>query len=83
MRQGAVGHVRLVERHGRTLVEKRMTDASRHDTEILALVTLTHSRLPVPEVAEARAGSILRSDRVPGTVHDGADELVIRLSADR
>ncbi|MEU2663651.1 phosphotransferase [Micromonospora sp. NPDC007220] len=59
MRQGAVGHVRLVEREGRRLVEKRMTQPSRHDTEVLALRALADTGMPVPELVEVGPGSIL------------------------
>lgn len=59
MRQGAVGHVRLVERDGRTLVEKRLLDPRRHDTEALALRWLVGSALPVPALVEVTPGSIL------------------------
>lgn len=65
MRQGAVGHVRLVERDARTLVEKRLLDPRRHDTEVLALRTLARSALPVPELVEVTSGSILMT-RMPG-----------------
>lgn len=33
MRQGAVGAVRLVERGGRRLVEKRLADPARHQNQ--------------------------------------------------
>lgn len=59
MRQGAVGHVRLVERDGRTFVEKRMADPVRHDTEVAALRALAGAALPAPELVEAAPGSIL------------------------
>lgn len=82
MRQGAVGHVRLVERDGRTLVEKRMTDAARHDTEFLALTALADVNLPTPEIVEASPGSILMT-RMPGDRLDsvGADERLAGLGA--
>ncbi|KQX07648.1 MULTISPECIES: phosphotransferase family protein [unclassified Leifsonia] len=79
MLQGAVGTVRLVERAGRTLVEKRMADPMRHDTEVLALRALARSDLPVPELVEAEAGSILmthmrgeRLDSLPADARIGA-----------
>ena len=59
MRQGAVGHVELVERHGRTLVEKRFTDPVRRDTEVLALRALADQGLPVPELVEVSASILL------------------------
>ena len=59
MRQGAVGNVRLVERHGRTLVEKRLRDPLRHHTELLALRALADTGLPVPRIVEVEPGSIL------------------------
>jgi len=69
MRQGAVGHVRLVERGGRSLVEKRMTDPARHDVEVSALRALAGTGLPVPELVAASPGSILMTlmpgDRLP------------------
>lgn len=71
MRQGAVGHVRVVERDGRTLVEKRMSDPARHDTELRALRALAGSGLPVPEVVASAPGSILMS-RMPGDRLDAA-----------
>jgi aminoglycoside phosphotransferase len=72
MRQGAVGHVRLVERGGRRLVEKRMTDASRHDTEVRALRALAGSPLPVPELVEVAPGSIVMT-LMPGERLDSID----------
>ncbi|MBW9110000.1 phosphotransferase family protein [Microbacterium ureisolvens] len=59
VRQGAVGHVRLVEHLGRPVVEKRMTDPARHDTEVLALGALGCTELPVPELIQVDRGSIL------------------------
>lgn len=53
MRQGAVGAVRLVERGGRRLVEKRLADPARHENELRALRGLVGSGLPVPEVSDA------------------------------
>ena len=59
MRQGAVGHVRMVERGGRPVVQKRMTDPFRHDTEVLALRALEATGIPAPELIDVRPGSIL------------------------
>jgi aminoglycoside phosphotransferase len=64
--------VRLVQRGGRTLVEKRMTDPVRHDTEVLALRALADSGLPVPEVVEDVPGSILMT-HMPGERLDSAE----------
>ncbi len=65
MRQGAVGHVRQVTRDGRSLVEKRMADAVRHDAEVAALRALRGSGIPAPQLVEAAPGSILMS-MMPG-----------------
>lgn len=59
MRQGAVGHVRLVEHGGRRCVEKQIADPVRHDTEVLALRALADSGLPVPELIKVEPGSVL------------------------
>jgi aminoglycoside phosphotransferase (APT) family kinase protein len=72
MRQGAVGNVRLVERHGRTLVEKRLRDPLRHHTELLALRALADTGLPVPRIVEVEPGSILMT-LMPGERLDGSD----------
>jgi aminoglycoside phosphotransferase len=82
MRQGAVGHVRSVERGGRTLVEKRMTDASSHTTEVLALQALQSTSLPVPELVEVGPDSILMT-LMPGERLDtvSADERLAGLEA--
>lgn len=82
MRQGAVGQVRIVERDGRTLIEKRMTDPLRHDTELAALRALRGSGLPVPELVEVEPGSILMT-LMPGARLDSgsADERIERLAA--
>lgn len=72
MRQGAVGTVRPVERDGRRLVEKRLSDPARHDTEVRALRALAGSPLPVPEVVEERPGAILMTE-LPGSRLDDAD----------
>ncbi|WP_161606327.1 phosphotransferase family protein [Microlunatus speluncae] len=78
MRQGAVGHVRLVEHDGRSVVEKRMADPARHDTEVLALRALAPTGLPVPELIRVEPGSILMT-LLPGRRLDG-DEPDIRLA---
>lgn len=72
MRQGAVGTVRLVERDGRRLVEKRLSDPARHDTEVRALRALADSGLPVPQVVEEGAGVILMTE-LPGARLDEGD----------
>lgn len=72
MRQGAVGAVRLVERGGRRLVEKRLADPARHQNELRALRGLVGSGLPVPEVVEERPGAILMTE-LPGARLDDAD----------
>lgn len=72
MLQGAVGHVRVVEQRGRRLVEKRMTDLARHDTELLALRALADSGLPVPQLVASRPGSILMT-LMPGDRLDRVD----------
>lgn len=59
MLQGAVGQVHLVELDGRLLVEKRMTDPVRHDSEVRALRALAQSDLPVPELVNVEPGSIV------------------------
>lgn len=75
MRQGSVGHVRLVRHRGRRLVEKRITDPARHETEVRALRALAGSGLPVPDLVDVRPGSILMTV-MPGVRLDevGADE---------
>ncbi|WP_149084054.1 phosphotransferase family protein [Microbacterium sp. 1S1] len=72
MRQGAVGAVRLVERGGQRLVEKRLSDPARHRNELRALRALAGSGLPVPEVIEERPGMILMT-ALPGSRLDDAD----------
>lgn len=73
MLQGAAGAVRLVERDGRTLVEKRVTDARGHDVEVAALRALADSgRLPVPRLVEVGPGRILMT-RMPGDRLDRLD----------
>lgn len=72
MRQGAVGEVRLVDREGRRLVEKRLRDPARHDTELRALRALEGSGLPVPQVIDAHPGMIVMTE-LPGTRLDDVD----------
>jgi len=72
MRQGAVGAVRLIERDGRRLVEKRMTDETRHDTEVRALRALSGSGVPAPELVDERTGSIVMTE-LPGVRVDELD----------
>src|SRR4051794_31573253 len=72
MLQGAVGHVRLVEQGGHVVVEKRMTDQVRHETEVLALRALAQSDLPVAELVDVQPGSILMS-LSPGERLDGVE----------
>ena len=72
MRQGAVGAVRLVERGGRRLVEKRLSDPARHDNELRALRALVGSGLPVPEVVEEQPAAILMTE-LPGARLDDTD----------
>lgn len=78
--QGAVGQVRLVERDGRTLVEKRMPDARRHDNEVRALQALHGSDLPIPELVSVEPGLILMT-LMPGERLDAgtSDERLARL----
>lgn len=80
--QGAVGQVRLVERDGRTLIEKRMPDRRRHDTEVAALRALHDSDLPVPELIEVEGDAILMT-LMPGDRLDAGseDERIALLSA--
>ena len=73
MLQGAVGHVRLVQHGGRTLVEKRMSDPSRHDAEVRALRALAHTGLPVPELVKVEPDSILMT-LMPGERLDSMDQ---------
>ncbi|SDS97110.1 Phosphotransferase enzyme family protein [Friedmanniella luteola] len=82
MRQGAVGHVRSVERHGRFLVEKRFADPRRRDTEVLALRELLHQGLPVPELVEVGPEAVLMT-LMPGERLDAgsADLRLDRLRA--
>ena len=59
MRQGAVGQVRVVEHRGQPVVEKRFRNRFRLQVEVLALSTLAHQDLPVPELIEVRTESIV------------------------
>ena len=59
MRQGAAGHVRLVERDGRTVVEKRFRDPSRRHVEELALRAAADRGLPVPDVLAVTPDAVL------------------------
>lgn len=72
MRQGAVGQVRQVEDQGRSLVEKRMADPVRHQTEVVALRALADSDLPVPELVRVEPGSVLMT-LMPGERLDSLD----------
>jgi aminoglycoside phosphotransferase (APT) family kinase protein len=67
-----VGHVRRVERDGRTLVLKRIPDPARHDAEVSALSALAGGPLPVPELVEVGPGSILMT-HLPGDRLDEVD----------
>jgi aminoglycoside phosphotransferase len=82
VRQGAVGHVRLVERQGQTFVEKRFPDPGRRDTEVLALRALADQGLPVPEVVEVGQVSIVMT-LMPGERLDAGsdDQRLDRLTA--
>lgn len=72
MRQGAVGTVRLLERDGRRLVEKRLADAARHDTEVRALRALRDTDLPTPELVAEHPGAIVMTE-LPGRRVDDLD----------
>jgi aminoglycoside phosphotransferase (APT) family kinase protein len=82
VQQGAVGHVRLVEHHGRSLVEKRFTDPARRDAEVIALRALAGQGLPAPEVVEVDEESVLMT-LMPGERLDvgSADQRLDRLRA--
>lgn len=71
MRQGAVGQVRLVERDGRRLVEKRFADPARRAAEVRALRAVAGQGLPVPELVEVAADSVLMT-LMPGERLDAA-----------
>ena len=82
MRQGAVGQVRVLERHGRRVVEKRFADPDRRDTEVLALRALAGQGLPVPEVLEVGTDAVVMSLMPGGRLDDGsADARLDRLRA--
>ena len=72
MQQGAVGQVRVTQYGGRPAVEKRFTDRSRQDVEILALSVLAHQDLPVPELLEVGTESIFMN-LMPGERLDSGD----------
>ena len=82
MRQGAVGQVRVTQHRGRSVVEKRFTDRSRHEVEVLALRALARQDLPVPELVEVGTESILMT-LMPGERLDSgsADLRLSRLRA--
>jgi len=82
MHQGAVGHVQLVQRSGRSVVEKLFSDPSRRDVEVVALCALTDQGLPVPELLEVGTESIVMT-LLPGERLDGggADLRLDRLRA--
>jgi len=65
MRQGAVGHVRLVRHEGALVVEKRLDDPRRHDTEVRALRAASAIGLPVPQIVSEEPG-LIRMTRMPG-----------------
>lgn len=72
MRQGAAGHVSLVERDGLTLVAKRFHDPSRRHVEALALRAAAAGGLPVPRLVEVTADSVLLTV-LPGERLDAGD----------
>jgi aminoglycoside phosphotransferase len=82
VQQGAVGQVRVTEYGGRPAVEKRFTDRSRQEVEILALRVLAHQDLPVPELLEVGTESIFMT-LMPGERLDSgnADLRLARLRA--
>lgn len=82
MQQGAVGKVRVTERCGRPVVEKRFTNRSRQVVEVDALRALAGRDLPVPELVEVGTESILMT-LMPGERLDSgsADLRLARLSA--
>jgi aminoglycoside phosphotransferase (APT) family kinase protein len=59
-------------RGNQRLVEKRLADAARHDTEVRALQALAASALPVPRIAEEHPGVILMTE-LPGERLDEQD----------
>lgn len=78
MRQGAVGYVRLVERQGRLLVEKRVRDPVRLATEVLALRALAGSDVPVPEVVQVQPPWIVMTCMEGDRLDDGDLEARLR-----
>ncbi len=64
--------VRRVERDGRHLVEKRLTDPARHDNEVRALRALERADLPTPELVDERPGVIVMTE-MPGERLDAQD----------
>ena len=80
--QGAVGQVRQVQWRGRSVVEKRFADVYRRDVEVVALRALAGQDLPVPELLELRADSILMT-LMPGerVDSDRSERQVQRLRA--
>ena len=82
MRQGAVGQVRVVERGGRPVVEKRFRDPAARATEVLALRALAGQGLPAPALLEVGAESVVMT-LMPGERLDAgsADVRLDRLRA--
>lgn len=82
LRQGAVGQVRVRERDGRQVLEKRFVDVVRRDVEVHALRALAGSDLPVPEVLDVTADAVVMT-LLPGErLDDGSPDLrVERLRA--
>lgn len=75
MRQGAVGQVRVTERQGRSVVEKRFSDPSGQEVEVLALRLLAHHDLPVPELLDIGTGSIVMTLMPGERLDSGSAEL--------
>ncbi|AZS36317.1 hypothetical protein CVS47_00918 [Microbacterium lemovicicum] len=65
VQQGAVGAVRAVDLDGVSLVEKRLSDPVRHETEVRALRAAAGCGLPVPRIVSEAPGVILMT-RMPG-----------------
>ncbi len=82
MRQGAVGQVRVTEWRGRSVVEKRFTDASRQEVEVSALRLLAQGELPVPRLLDVGPESVIMTV-MPGERLDSgsADLRLTRLRA--
>ena len=82
MQQGAVGQVRVTERCGRPVVEKRFRNRSRQEVEVEALRALAGRGLPVPDLVEVGTESLLMT-LMPGERLDSgsADLRLARLSA--